>query len=206
VDDTANYIAGFLALDNTQLEAVAREELQRDDIQPSIGLEVGKLLALLIRLMRARRVLEMGTCLGYSTIWLAQALQTTGGKLVSIERKDNLFEDTRKNIALAGLTDIVELIKGDARVIIEQVQGPFDMIVQDSDKNLYSPLLEPSIALTRQYGIIVADDALFKPRGIAAAFSEPMHDYNRRVFADPRLYSTILPIGDGVTISVKLRD
>ena len=206
MDDTANYIAGFLALDNTQLEAVAREELQRDDIQPSIGLEVGKLLALLIRLMRARRVLEMGTCLGYSTIWLAQALQTTGGKLVSIERKDNLFEDTRKNIALAGLTDIVELIKGDARVIIEQVQGPFDMIVQDSDKNLYSPLLEPSIALTRQYGIIVADDALFKPRGIAAAFSEPMHDYNRRVFADPRLYSTILPIGDGVTISVKLRD
>lgn len=206
MDDTADYIAGFLALDNVQLEAVACEEMQRDDIQPSIGLEVGKLLGLLIRLMRARRVLEMGTCLGYSTIWLAQALQTTGGKLVSIECKDDLVEDTRKNVALAGLTDVVELIKGDARVIIEQVHGPFDMIVQDSDKRLYPLLLERSIALTRKYGLIVADDALFKPRGITAAFSEPMHDYNQRVFADPRLYSTILPIGDGVTISVKLCD
>jgi predicted O-methyltransferase YrrM len=206
VDDTANYIASFLSLDNIQLEAVAHEEMQRDDIQPSIGPEVGKLLGLLIRLMRARRVLEMGTCLGYSTIWLAQALQTTGGKLVSIEYKDDLFEDTRRNIALAGLTDVVELIKGDARVIIEQVHGPFDMILQDSDKNLYPLLLERSIALTRQYGIIVADDALFKPRGIPAALSEPMHDYNQRVFADTRLYSTILPIGDGVTISVKLCD
>ncbi len=206
MDDTANYIASFLSLDNIQLEAVAHEEMQRDDIQPSIGPEVGKLLGLLIRLMRARRVLEMGTCLGYSTIWLAQALQTTGGKLVSIEYKDDLFEDTRRNIALAGLTDVVELIKGDARVIIEQVHGPFDMILQDSDKNLYPLLLERSIALTRQYGIIVADDALFKPRGIPAALSEPMHDYNQRVFADTRLYSTILPIGDGVTISVKLCD
>ncbi len=156
--------------------------------------------------MRAQRVLEMGTSLGYSTIWLAQALQTTGGKLVSIEYQDNLFEATHSNIAHAGLADAVELIHGDASVIIEQVNGPFDMIVQDSEKSLYPLLLERSIALTRKFGILVADDALFKPRGIPAAFSEPMHDYNQRVFADPRLYSTILPIGDGVTLSVKLCD
>lgn len=206
MDESANYIASFLSLDNIALETVAQEEINRNDIQPSIGPELGKLLGLFVRLMRAQRVLEMGTCLGYSTIWLAQALQTTGGKLVSIEYKDNLFEDTQRNIALAGLADVVELIQGDARVIIEQVDGPFDMIVQDSDKNLYPLLLERSIALTRKFGIIVADDALFKPRGIPASFSEPMHDYNQRVFADTRLYSTILPIGDGVTISVKLCD
>lgn len=206
MDETANYIANFLSIDNVQLETIVHEEMNRDDIRPSIGPEVGKLLGLLIRSMRAQRVLEMGTSLGYSTIWLAQALQTTGGKLVSIEYNDNLFEETKKNIALAGLADVVELIKGDARVVIEQVHGPFDMILQDSDKSLYSLLLERSIELTRKFGIIVADDALFKPRGIPAAFSDPMHDYNQRVFADTRLYSTILPIGDGVTISVKLCD
>lgn len=206
MDESANYIASFLSFDNIRLEALVYEEINRNDIQPSIGPEVGKLLGLLIRLMRAQRVLEMGTCLGYSTIWLAQALQTTGGKLVSIEHKDNLFQETQRNIVLAGLAGVVELIKGDAREILEQVHGPFDMIVQDSDKSLYPLLLERSIALTRKFGILVADDALFKPRGIPASFSEPVHDYNQRVFADARLYSTILPIGDGVTISVKLCD
>ncbi len=206
MDETANYIAHFLTIDNVQLETIDHEAMNRDDIRPSIGPEVGKLLGLLIRLTRARRVLEMGTSMGYSTIWLAQALQSTGGKLVSIEYDDGLFEETQRNVALAGLADVVELIKGDARVVIEQVHGPFDMILQDSDKSLYSPLLERSIALTRKFGIIVADDALFKPRGIPAPFSELMHDYNERVFADSRLYSTILPIGDGVTISVKLCD
>ena len=206
MDETANYIANFLSIDNRQLETIVQEEMNRNDLRPSIGPEVGKLLGLLIRLMRAQRVLEMGTSLGYSTIWLAQALQTTGGKLVSIEYQENLFEATQRNIAQAGLADVVELIQGDARVIIDQVHGPFDMIVQDSDKSLYPLLLERSIALTRKFGILVADDALFKPRGIPAAFSEPMHDYNQRVFADTRLYSTILPIGDGVTLSVKLCD
>ena len=206
MDETANYIANFLTIDNVQLETIDHEAINRDDIRPSIGPEVGKLLGLLIRLTRAQRVLEMGTSMGYSTVWLAQALQSTGGKLVSIEYDAGLFEDTQRNVARAGLADVVELIKGDASVVIEQVHGPFDMILQDSDKSLYSPLLERSIALTRKFGIIVADDALFKPRGIPAPFSDLMHDYNERVFADSRLYSTILPIGDGVTISVKLCD
>ena len=206
MNETGNYIINFLALDNMALETVAQQELVRSDIQPSIGPEVGKLLGLLIRLTRAQRVLEMGTCLGYSTIWLAQALRATGGKLVSVEYRENLFEDTQRNLELAGLADVVELIQGDARAIVEQVQGPFDMIVQDSDKQLYSLLLERCIILTRKFGLLVADDALFKPHGIPAAFSEPVHEYNQRVFADPRLYSTILPIGDGVTISLKLCD
>jgi len=206
MNETINYITSFLSLDNAQLETLAHEEMNRNDIQPSIGLEVGKLLGLLIRMTRAQRVLELGTCLGYSTIWLAQALQTTGGKLISVEYKESLCQETRRNIAIAGLADVVELIEGDARVIVEQLDGPFDMIVQDSDKSLYPLLLERCIALTRKFGIIVADDALFKPRGIPASFSEPIHHYNQLVFADARLYSTILPMGDGVTISVKLSD
>jgi predicted O-methyltransferase YrrM len=204
MDEIAEYIASFLTSDNVQLDTIAKEELNRADVLPSIGMEVGKLLGILIRQMRAQRVLEMGTCLGYSTIWLAQALQATGGKLVSVEYDDNHFQETGRNIALAGLTDVVQLIQGDAQAVIEQLQGPFDMILQDSDKSLYPQLLERSIALTRQFGVLVADDMLFKPMGVPAFLSEPVHEYNQRVFADKRLYSTILPIGDGVTISVKL--
>lgn len=206
MDETAEYIASFLSFDNPRLATLADEELHRKDIWPSIGPEVGRLLSLLIRLTRAQCVLEMGTCVGYSTIWLAQALQTTGGRLVAVEYNPKLLAETRQNVASAGLADVVELIEGDARVVIEQLDGPFDLILQDSDKTLYARLLERSIALTRKYGVLVADDVLFMPRGVDAFLSEPIHEYNRRVFADPRLYSTILPIGDGVTISVKISD
>ncbi len=206
MDPTAAYIAGFLALDNPQLDRLAREEEGRSDIQPSVGLEAGKLLGLLVRLTRAQRVLELGSCLGYSAIWLGQALRTTGGRLVSVEYDEGLFREASDNIAAAGLADIVEMIRGDAQLVIEQLQGPFDLVLQDSSKPLYPLLLERCIALTRQFGLLVADDALFKPRGIRAELSEPVDEYNRRVFADERLYSTILPIGDGVTLSVKLSD
>jgi predicted O-methyltransferase YrrM len=96
------------------------------------------------------------------------------------------------------------LILGDASAVIAQLEGPFDMILQDSDKALYPLLLDRCVDLTREYGVIIADDALFKPRGIPDKFSAPVHRYNELVFADPRLLSTILPIGDGITVSVKI--
>ncbi len=205
-DTVSSYIASFITLDNLILHKISEEETSREDAPPSIGYEVGKFLGLLIRLMRAQRVLELGTSLGYSTVWLAQAVRSTGGKLISVECNEKLLKETQQNVSAAGLADIVELIHGDARLVIEQVAGPFDMILQDSDKTLYPVLLDRCIDLTRNYGILVADDALFKPRGVRAQLSKPIDEYNRRVFSDGRLYSTILPIGDGITLSVKLKD
>lgn len=205
-DKESSYIANFITLDNMILHKISEEETSREDAPPSIGQEVGKFLGLLIRLMRAQRVLELGTSLGYSTIWLAEALRSTGGMLISVECNEILFKETQQNVSAAGLANIVELILGDARLVIEQIAGPFDLILQDSDKTLYPVLLEKCIALIRTYGILVADDALFKPRGVRARLSKPIDEYNRRVFSDGRFYSTILPIGDGITLSVKLKD
>jgi len=163
-------------------------------------------LALLVRLIQAQRVLEFGTSLGYSAIWLGEALRTTGGSLISIEREERLFRQAQKNVAAAGLSDVVELVLGDAQDVIETLEGPFDVIFQDSDKSLYPVLLEKCIGLTRDYGLIVADDALFKPLGRPDRQSAPIHVYNQKVFSDGRLYSTILPVGDGLTLSVKLKN
>ena len=151
-------------------------------------------------------MLEFGTCLGYSTIWLAKALQTTGGRLTSIEYDPGLYQETQQNLAAAGVADAVHLLHGDAAVMIQELPGPFDLILQDLDKKLYPDLLEICIQKTRLNGLLIADDTLFKPKGIAEKFSAPVHEYNRRVFSDPRLYSTILPIGDGITLSVKISD
>ncbi|HEY3313683.1 MAG TPA: O-methyltransferase [Bacillota bacterium] len=202
--DKLTYIHDFVRLDHPYLRAIAEQDEAREDIQPTIGPDVGRLLGLLIRMANAKRVLEFGTCLGYSTVWLATAVKATGGHLTSIELRPDLYAETQKNLAAAGLSGYVDLIRGDAKEVAERLAGPFDLILQDSDKALYPEMLERCIALVRPGGLVVADDASFKPMGVPAALSDPVHRYNQIVFADPRLYSTILPIGDGLTISLKL--
>jgi predicted O-methyltransferase YrrM len=203
-NEIASYITDFTSLDNSTLILVSEQEKTSTDVRPGIGPEVGKFVGLLIRLIQAKRVLELGTSLGYSAIWLGEALRTTGGRLITVEHDADLHRAAQKNVAAAGLSDVVELVLGDARRVIETVEGPFDLILQDCDKSLYPLLLEKCIELTREYGVVVADDTLFKPMGRPDRFSDPIHLYNQKVFSDARLYSTILPIGDGVTLSVKL--
>lgn len=186
------------------LERIEKEHHERQDIQPCVGPEAGRYLSLMIRSLYAKRVLELGTCLGYASIWMGEALKTTGGTLTSVELNKSLFDEAVKNIREAGLNEQVRLIHGDAREVIRDIEGPFDLILQDADKSLYPELLEDCIRLTRPGGLIVADDALFKPMGIPAKFSDPVHRYVTLAFDDPRLYSVLLPLGDGLLVSTKL--
>lgn len=199
------YIEQFVTSDNQLLDSLLIEQSQRMEIQPCVGLQAGKLLGLLIRTTNAKRVLEFGTCIGYSTLWIAQALKETGGKLIAVEYNKELLGEAKQNVEKAGLSDYVEFILGDASQVIHTLDGPFDIILQDSDKALYPEMLEKCIDLTRTNGLIVADDVLFKPMGLPEKFSEPVDHYLKKVFAHNRLYSTILPIGDGVAVSVKVR-
>mgnify|MGYP000938560731 CR=1 FL=1 len=203
--DIPTYIEQFLVYDSPLLDAVQSISDGRE-APPTIGRQAGKLLGLLVRLSGARRVLELGTSGGYGAIWLGEALRATGGRLWSVELNEEALVDARKHIAQAKLGHVVELIQGDAAQVVETLEGPFDMIVQDSQKALYPQLLSRCIELTRVGGLIVADDALFAPMGVAEKFAAPIHRYNEMIFADARLYSTILPIGDGVALSLKLRD
>ena len=123
-----------------------------------------------------------------------------------IEVSEIFYEEAYANIEKAGLSEYVEMIHGDAAEIVNQLEGPFDFILQDSAKPLYSKLLNKTIELVRVNGIIAADDALFLPMGYEEINAKAIHQYNIMVFNEPRLYSTILPIGDGLTLSVKLRD
>ena len=197
------YISAFITPASPQLACIDVLEDQWEDVRPSVGLEVGNFLNLLVHLTHAQRVLELGTSMGYSAIWLASALKETGGRLVTVECRRDLYELAQENIRAAGLADWVEVVHGDAEQVVQSLEGPFDLILQDSDKALYPKLLENCIGLVRKHGILVADDALFKPRGIPEKFSAPVHQYNQMVFSDPRLSSAILPIGDGVVVSVK---
>jgi predicted O-methyltransferase YrrM len=200
------YILSMVSQDNPTLPQLGHRYEGRTDIQPAIGPEVGKLLGLLIRFSHATQVLELGTCLGYSTVWLAQAMETTHGMVTSVELDHELVLETERSVEQAGLTNRVRLMEGDAAKAVYELSGPFDLVLQDSDKPLYPALFDRLVQITRVGGILAADDALFRPMGIPAKFADPVHRYNQLATSDPRLYTTILPIGDGLTVSLKLAD
>jgi caffeoyl-CoA O-methyltransferase len=204
--DIHGYIMSLISGDNVQLEVIEREYSERDGLVPTIGPEVGKLLGLIIRAIGAKRAIEFGTCIGYSTIWLGEAMRATGGKLIAVEASEIFFKETRENVTAAGLSDYVEVIHGDASKVIDEVEGPFDLILQDSSKPLYIVMFERCVELLRINGILAADDGLFPPMGYEKPNAIAMDKYNRMAFGDPRLYTTLLPIGDGLTLSVKIRE
>jgi predicted O-methyltransferase YrrM len=203
VEKCLTYIESFLSYRNPILGEIDSQYSECENAQPNIGIHVGAFLDWLLHLIGAERVLEFGTCLGYSTVFLGEALRSSGGTLIAVESNQQFFESTRENVEKAGLSGIVRLVHGDAAKIIDDLEGPFDLILQDSAKALYPQMLEQCIQLVRPSGIIAADDGLFKPMGARDAVSQPLHAYNRQVFADPRLISTILPIGDGLTLSIR---
>ena len=205
-DVVRDYILSMVSQDNPTLPALGSRYEGRTDIQPTIGPEVGKLLGLLIRLSHATQVLELGTCLGYSTVWLAQAMTATNGLLTSVEINHDLVLETQRSVEEAGLANRVRLLEGDAAKAVYELTGPFDLVLQDSDKALYPALFDRLVQITRVGGILAADDALFRPMGMPAKFADPVHRYNQLATADPRLYTTILPVGDGLTVSLKIAE
>jgi predicted O-methyltransferase YrrM len=204
-DELSQYIEDHLQYPNPVL-AELEAAYHSDDDQagpPHIGQQTGAFLSWIIHLIAARKVLEFGTAVGYSTIYLAQALRKTGGRLTAIELDEELLRRTARNVRRAGLSGTVDLIHGDADRIIDRLEGPYDLILQDAAKGLYPAMLERCVDRIRPGGVLAADDALFRPMGVRQELARAIDEYNRRVFDHPRLISTILPIGDGLTISVK---
>jgi len=178
---------------------------------PLVEPETARLLRSLIHALRARAVLEIGTAIGYSALWMAQALEP-GGRLISLELDATRAATARRNIDRARLSESISVIVGDAARFVHKVAGPFDLIFQDGDKLLYEPLLEALIAHLRPGGVLVTDNVLWDGEVIDGFVERRRHDqastdairsYNRRLAREPRLLTTFLPLGDGVALSVR---
>jgi len=177
------------------LQANASAGLPTIDVAPNQG----KLLHLLARIQGARRILEIGTLGGYSTIWLARALPSNG-KLVTLEAEAKHAEVARANIQRAGLSSIVELRLGPALDSLSQLHKeetpPFDLIFIDADKANNPGYLEWSLRLSRPGTIIIVDNVVRDGAIINAEDSDPGVQGIRRFFemvaADSRLDATAL--------------
>ncbi|OFW17710.1 MAG: hypothetical protein A3F69_01475 [Acidobacteria bacterium RIFCSPLOWO2_12_FULL_66_10] len=210
-DAVERYVASLNRGRDSVLDEIARDGEARG--LPLVDAEVGALLAVLVAATGASRVLEIGTAIGYSGIWLARGLPA-GGTLLTMEQSPERAAVARDNFARAGLADRACVIVGDAQLKLAKVAGPFDLIFQDGDKRLYLPTLDRLVALLGPGGLLVTDNVLWDGEVVPGYSANPRHDvedtraiaeYNERLAAHPQLTTSIVPLRDGVSISVKRR-
>jgi predicted O-methyltransferase YrrM len=205
-DAIERYLANLNRAPDALLEEISRKGAERN--LPLVDAEVGALLRVLATALSARRILEIGTAVGYSGIWMAAALPPDG-MLMTMEMDPVRGREAQENFKAAGLASRVSVIMGDAQRMIAKVAGPFDLIFQDGDKKLYVPMLDRLVALLRPGGLLVTDNVLWGGKVVEALAEREDDDtraigeYNERVASHPALLTAVVPLRDGVSISVK---
>ncbi len=208
-DAVEEYLASLNRQSDPVLAGIARAG-ERDDL-PLVDAEVGVLLRVLALAVRATRVLEIGTAIGYSGVWMAGALPKDG-LLITMEVDEQRARRARDNFSKAGLADRVNVIVGDAQRMLHKVAGPFDLIFQDGDKKQYGPMLDRLVELLRPGGLLVTDNVLWSGDVVPGFNPKPMQSasdtkaiiaYNQQIHSHPSLLTSIVPLRDGVAISVK---
>jgi caffeoyl-CoA O-methyltransferase len=168
----------------------------RDAGQLAVSEEDGRFLRVLIASSGARRALEIGGASGYSAIWMGLALRETGGRLVTIEYDPARARELADNIRKAGLTDVVQVVPGDAFAAIPKLPGSFDFVFLDAWKKDYKNFFELVYPRLDEGGLFVAHNVVNK--------KNEMGDFLETIHAHPSLWTTIVsPSGEGMSVSVK---
>lgn len=194
-----SYVEELFAPPDPALETALRRSHEAGLPEIHVSPNEGMLLRLLAEIAGARRILEIGTLGGYSTIYLARALPE-GGSLVSLELDERHAGVARENVVEAGLEDKVEVRVGDAKVLlarmVEDGEGPFDLTFIDADKGGYPEYLEWALRLSRPGSLILADNAI-RGGGVLDSGDESVRatrEFNEKLARDPRLSALILPL------------
>jgi predicted O-methyltransferase YrrM len=171
--------------------------------------DVSRMIQVLFMLTRPLKVLEIGTSIGYSTVSMATIVKEYGGKITTIEYDENVAEQAIKNFERFGVAENIEVKIGDAREILPQIESnEFDAIFQDvGDKKLYPVLFDDCLRILKHDGLLLAEDTLFPVMDRFKKYRNelvvPINEFNEMVANDPRLKSTLLSIGDGLTVAIK---
>jgi predicted O-methyltransferase YrrM len=184
------------------LSAIARQGRENDERETdrarrmlNLEPETARLLSILARSARARRVLEIGTSNGYSTIHLASAVAETDGKVISIERSADKQAMARENLLRAGLLDYVDLRLGEATAIVRELAGPFDFVFFDADRTSAPEQLQLLVPKLAPAVLVLADNVLSHPAEIAGylAAVESLEDFDHLV----------VPVGKGLSLAYR---
>ncbi|TXT54573.1 MAG: hypothetical protein BAJATHORv1_60069 [Candidatus Thorarchaeota archaeon] len=177
------------------------------DFDPVIEDEIARLFRVLLKSARPKRVLEIGLSIGFSTLHIAKAIQEFDAKLITLEIDEEIAKVAKKNLENFNVGDIVEMRFGDAQKTIQEFESEsFDVVFQDSSKRLYPVMLDECLRVLKKGGLFLIDDTLFPvmtPEDEWDDSDKAIHRFNQLVL-ERKLESTILPIGEGCTVAVKL--
>lgn len=187
------------------------EQEARRDFVPIIRKEMGALLKVLLAMKKPKRILEIGTAVGYSSILMSENIPE-GTTITTIENYDKRIPVARENIRRAGKENVINLIEGDALYVLKTLNAPYDFIFMDAAKGQYIHFLPDILRLLPSGGILVSDNVLqdgdiFESRyGIRRrnhTIHNRMREYLYVLTHNDELDTVILETGDGMTISVR---
>ncbi len=205
--ELSDYIVRNFAVEDTILSQIRSRLAQHRLPTYTVNAEEGRFLQFLARASGAKFALELGTLGGYSAIWIARGL-SEDGKLLTIEKQPDHAALAREHFKLAGLDHKIEILEGDARVLLPTLndQGPFDFVFIDADNSNYPLYLDWILDHLRPGGVIAAHNAFVHgsilDKNSRSSYVEGTRQFNLAIADDPRLIATIFPAGDGMVVAV----
>lgn len=177
---------------------------------PIVGAACARVLYQLARLVKAQRIFEMGSAIGYSTVWLARAVGPKG----IVFYTDGDPENARRAEAYlkrAGVLSRVRILVGDALALLDSTDGQFDLIFNDVNKDQYPAVFHRAVPRVRAGGLFVTDNVLWSGRAArkatrSDAATRGIQEFNRLIYRSPKLFSTIVPLRDGLAVCEKQGD
>ena len=186
-----------------EMEALAKERQI-----PIIGPVVGRILYQLVRLVKAKRVFELGSAIGYSTLWIARAAGE-GSEVCYTDSDPGNARQAERFLERAGVRDRIKILSGDALEMLDQTPGTFDVIFNDVNKENYPLVFHKALPRLRKGGLLLADNVLWSGRITQSpqdqdAATRGIVEFNRLIYTCKELFPTILPVRDGFAVCEKL--
>ena len=203
-DPIENYLYSILPARDPVLAEIENEATKRDI--PIVGPVVGRILQQFAMMIRAKTVFEMGSAIGYSTIWWARAVGKTGRVFYTDGDQKNATE-AQKYFKRAGVADQITVLVGDALELLSEQKQEFDVIFNDVDKEDYPRVFRLAVPRLRKGGLFVTDNVLWSgkvadPKNKEAS-TRAILEFNRLLYSSADLFTTILPARDGVAVALR---
>ncbi|MHA2168330.1 MAG: O-methyltransferase [Candidatus Kariarchaeaceae archaeon] len=205
IDGLDDYLGNLIPKRDQVLEEM--ESYAKKHGFPIIGPQVGQLLKQYAQILDAKRIIELGSGYGYSAIWFAQATSPDAKIFCSDGSKTNA-ELARSHFDKAGVDAKIEFRVGDALEIMDSLDGEFDIVFCDIDKEGYPDAFNASIPRLRKGGLMLTDNTLWSGKVLESpgktAATKGIQEFNRLAFSDTRVHSMIIPVRDGLCVTRKL--
>jgi len=204
-DDVEQYLYSLLPKRDVVISEM--ERYAEEHRVPIVGPAVARMLTLFAQVSGAKRIFEMGSAIGYSTIWLARAAGPKG-KVTYTDGDPANAQRAQEYFRRAGVARRINVQVGDALELLKKTPGKFDLIFNDVNKDQYPDALRVALPKLKRGGLFITDNTLWSgkaalPAALDDAATRGVQEFNRLVYASKELYPVLIPLRDGVTVCRK---